>query len=238
VDRTTGDPVFLIDDDIRMAPDAHEEVLAEYERWGPELGGVRAAPMRSVSPGKLTIAWRRFFGMGGTWPEASGRVRAGFYPETVGSSADVRRLEYFNGSFMSFRREVFAHERFDEKLAGYAYKEDIDFSYRVFKRGYVLLQTPRARVDHLLSGMDRMSPFDMERMHIANQFYLHRKNMPPTLKYKAGLWWALLGMFLLHSVKAVRTGDFARVRGLAAGIWDHLRSRGLIDVARNTDEFR
>ena len=42
LDRTTGDPVFLIDDDVWLAPDCHEEVLKEYDRWGPELGGVRA----------------------------------------------------------------------------------------------------------------------------------------------------------------------------------------------------
>ena len=49
---------------------------------------------------------------------------------------------------MSYRRGVFEHERFDESLAGYAFKEDIDFSYRVVKRGYVLVQTPRARIVH------------------------------------------------------------------------------------------
>ena len=29
----SGDPVFFVDDDVWMAPDAHDEVLAEYERW-------------------------------------------------------------------------------------------------------------------------------------------------------------------------------------------------------------
>src|SRR6186997_1364200 len=41
IGRTTGDPVFLIDDDVWLDPDVHEEILAEYERWGRELGGVR-----------------------------------------------------------------------------------------------------------------------------------------------------------------------------------------------------
>ena len=31
IDRTSGDPVFLIDDDVTFAPDVHEEVLAEYD---------------------------------------------------------------------------------------------------------------------------------------------------------------------------------------------------------------
>jgi len=229
IDRTIGDPVFLIDDDIWMAPDVHEEILAEYERWGPELGGVQGAPVRPRRPGKLTIMWRRLFGMGGWWPEASGKMRAGFFVEGVASSAEVRKLEYLNGWFMSYKREVFEHERFDEKLSGYAFKEDIDFSYRVVKRGYVLVQTPRAWIDHLRSASERLSPFEVERMHVANQFYLHRKNMPQTIKYRAGLWWALIGMLLLHLVKVLRTRDAGRVAGLAVGTWEQARRRGLVD---------
>ena len=227
IDKTTGDPVFLIDDDVEMEPNVHEEVLAEYERWGPELGGVSGTAVHPRNPGRLTIAWRRLFGIGGWWPEASGRMRAGFFVEGVATSKDVRRLDYFNGWFMSFRRKVFEHERFDEKLAGYAFKEDIDFSYRVAKRGYMLVQTPKARIDHLRTDSARLSPFEIERMHVANQFYLHRKNMPQTLKYKAALWWGITGLILLHTVKATRTRELGRVRGLAAGVWDHARGRRL-----------
>jgi GT2 family glycosyltransferase len=131
IDRTTGDPVFFIDDDVEMAPDCHEQILAEYARWGPELGGVRATPVRPARPAWYTIMYRKLFGIGGWWPESSGKVRAGFYAEGISEAAGVRKVEYFNGWFMSYRREVFGHERFDEALAGYGYKEDIDFSYRV-----------------------------------------------------------------------------------------------------------
>lgn len=231
IDRTTGDPVFLIDDDIHMAPDVHEQVLAEYARWGPELGGVRGAPTHPPSPRKLTILWRRLFGMGGWWPEASGRMRTGFFVEGVSASAEVRRLEYFNGWFMSYRREVFDHERFDENLRGYAFKEDIDFSYRVVKRGYVLVQTPAARINHRKSPSERMAPFDRQRMSVANQFYLHRKNMPQTLRYKAGLWSALAGLFTLNVGKAIQTRDHGHLTGLVVGAWEQARGRGLIDPA-------
>jgi GT2 family glycosyltransferase len=236
VDRTTGDPVFLIDDDIWMASDVHEEVLAEYERWGPELGGVRGAPVRPQMPGKLTIMWRRLFGMGGWWPNASGKMRASFFVEGVSSSADVRRLEYLTGWFMSYKREVFEQERFDEKLSGYGFNEDIDFSYRVAQRGYVLLQTPKARIDHLKTQSDRLPMFDFGRMHLANQFYLHRKNMPQTLRYKAALWWAVVGLLLLHVVRVLRTREFGRVAGLAVGVWEQARGRGLIDPVAEREQ--
>jgi GT2 family glycosyltransferase len=230
IDHTSGDPVFFIDDDVWLAPDCHDKVLAEYERWGVRLGGARGAPIRPARPPLISRIWRRLFGIGGWWPENSGRMRPGFFVDGVSESAGVRRLEYLNGWFMSYRREVFDYERFDEALSGYAYKEDIDFSYRVSRR-YTLIQTPHAKVDHLKTDVQRMTPFDLQRMNIANQFYLHRKHMPQTLRYKAALWWALVGLFILNLGKAVQQRDAGHATGLAAGAWEQLRGKSLVDPA-------
>ncbi|HVM36356.1 MAG TPA: glycosyltransferase [Actinomycetota bacterium] len=230
IDRTHGDPVFFVDDDVEMAPDCHERVLEEYERWGDELGGVRAAPVRPARPGRATILYRKLFGIGGWWPENSGKIRAGFYAEGISESAGVRKVEYFNGWFMSFRRWVFAHERFDEALAGYGYKEDIDFSYRVSRRS-PLVQTPAARCDHLKSSSARLDSHGLQRMNLANQFYLHRKLMPQDVRHKAALWWALLGLFLLNLAKALQTRDPGLVTGLVVGAVEQARGRGLVDPA-------
>jgi GT2 family glycosyltransferase len=228
IDRTTGDPVFLIDDDVRLERSCHEEILKEFERWGSAVGGVRATPVRPARPAWFTIAFRKFFGIGGWWPESSGRVHAGFFAEGVSESAGVRKIEYMNGWFMSFRREVFAFERFDERLLGYAYKEDIDFSYRVSRR-FTLVQTPRARCDHLKSGASRLGSHQLQRMNLANQFYLHRKLMPQDARHKAALWWGLVGIFLINLGKAVQTNDPGLLTGLVQGAFEQSRGAGLID---------
>ena len=232
IDRTKGDPVFFIDDDVVLAPDCHEHILAEYRRWGPEVGGIRGERTNPARPPVISILWRKLFGLGGWWPEASGKMRAGFFVEGVSQSAGVRKLEYMNGWFMSYRREVLELERFDEALSGYGYKEDVDFSYRVFCHGYVLLQTPRARVDHLKSDADRMAPKKLQRMNLANQFYLHRKNMPQTPRYRLALWWAMLGFLVLNSGKAIRHADPGFVTGVVAGIYEQLRGSGVTPEGR------
>jgi glycosyltransferase involved in cell wall biosynthesis len=237
LDRTTGDPVFLIDDDVWLAPDCHEEVLKEYGRWGDELGGVQATdtePSDSSWPAKL---WRKAFGMGGWWPEASGRVRPGFWVEGVSESAGVRRVEAFVGFFMSYRRAVFEHERFDENLAGYGHKEDIDFSYRVSRRR-TLVKTPKARCHHRKVQASRMSAFHLMRMNIGNQFYLHRKNMPQDRRHRFALWWGLLGLFILNVGRAVKHGDHGLVTGMVVGAWEQARGRGLIDPATESTGSR
>src|SRR5919106_115011 len=78
---------------VYLEPDCHEEILKEYERWGefeqwgPELGGVAATPTHPEGPGTLSVLWRRLFGIGGWWTEASGRMRSGFWVEGVLESA-------------------------------------------------------------------------------------------------------------------------------------------------------
>jgi GT2 family glycosyltransferase len=238
IERTKGDPVFLIDDDVVLDPHCHEAVLEEYAKWGQELGGVRGVPTKPADPPLVSRIWRKLFGIGGWWPENTGRMRSGFFVEGISASASPRKVEYFNGWFMSYRRGVFDLERFDEELSGYAYKEDIDFSYRLVRRGFVLVQTPRARITHLKSGTSRLPARDLQRMNLANQFYLHRKNMPQTFRYRASLWWALLGLFVLCIGKSIQQRDAGFATGLIAGAWEQARGRGLIDPATERDQSR
>ena len=235
IDRTTGDPVFLIDDDVWLAPDCHEECLKEYAKWGPELGGVRASAVKPVDSNFLAKLWRKIFGIGGWWPEASGRLRAGFWIEGISSSSAVRKTDCFVGYFMSFRREVFDHERFDEALSGYGHKEDIDFTYRVSRR-YTLVQTPKARCEHMKTPTARMPAFHLQRMNLGNQFYLHRKNMPQDFHHKAALWWGLLGLFVLNIGRAIKHKDHGLVTGMIVGALEQARGKGLIDPAKEKDD--
>jgi glycosyltransferase involved in cell wall biosynthesis len=235
LDRTSGDPVFLIDDDVYLAPDCHEECLKEYERWGPELGGVRASAITPSKPSRPAIVWRKLFGIGGWWPEASGKLRRGFWIEGVSASAGVRKVDCFVGYFMSFRREVFDRERFDEKLSGYAHKEDIDFTYRVSRR-YTLVQTPKAKCEHFKTSTARMPAFQLQRMNLGNQFYLHRKNMPQTFRNKLALWWGLTGLFVLNIGRAVKYRDHGLVTGMIVGAFEQARGKGLVDPAKELHE--
>jgi GT2 family glycosyltransferase len=216
IDRTQGDPVFLIDDDVRLDPRCHEELLAEYARRGSEVGGVRPQMDGVKLPMRITHLYARLFGIGGWWPKNTGRVRTSMFAEFVSESNEPIPVECFPGSFMSYRREVFADERFDEALAGYAYKEDIDFSYRVSRR-YVLLQTPAARYRHVMTPSQRMSVHQVQRMLVVNHAYLHRKLMPQTFGSRMALWWAILGVFILGIGKAVKDKDVGWMTGPVAG---------------------
>ena len=228
--RTSGDPVFLIDDDVDLAVDCHEEILKEYDRWGDELGGVAPIQARPARPPIYSITWRRIFGIGGWWPEASGKVRSGFWVEGISECAGVRKVDSFLGFFMSFRRKVFDHEQFDEALAGYADKEDIDFTYRVSRR-FFLVHTPRAKCDHLKTQTSRMTESQVQRMKLSNHLYLHRKNMPQDFRHKAALWWGFIGLLVLNVGQAIFKRESGLLSGMVIAGWEQVRGKGLIDPA-------
>jgi GT2 family glycosyltransferase len=230
VDRTSGDPVFFIDDDVYLAPDCHAECLQEFTRWDSQLGGVRASAITASRPPRFAVWWRKAFGIGGWWPEASGRLKPGFWIEGVSESASVRKVDCFVGYFMAFRREVFDHERFDENLAGYGHKEDIDFTYRVSRR-YALVQTPKAKCQHHKTQTSRLPAFQLQRMNLGNQFYLHRKNMPQDARHRLALWWGLVGLSFLHAGRAIRYRDHGLASGWVVGAWEQARGKGLVEPA-------
>ena len=66
-------------------------------------------------------------------------------------------------------------------------------------------------------------------MDLANQFYLHRKNMPQTVRHRAALWWALVGTLPLNVGKSLQTHDPGYVTGFVVGAWEQARGRGLLD---------
>lgn len=230
VKLTSGDPVIFTDDDVWLSPDCHTELVAEYDRWGPELGGLCGADLVAREMAVLSVLWRRLFGMSTWTPEATGRMKAGFYVDGISQSAGVKRVEYMNGWLMSYRRHVLEQFEFDEAMPGYAQKEDMDLAFRV-SRKYILARTPAATGKHYKAGAQRLSKHQLLRVIMANQFYLHRKNMPQTLPYRAALWWAQVGVLTLNTTKAIKNRDPGFVTGMIVGAWEQVRRRGLVDPA-------
>ncbi len=235
IERSAGDPVFLIDDDIWSPPDTHQQVLREYERSGPELGGVCPS-----TPSGDRFRWpahlyHRFFdvvfGIGGWWPDAPSKVTRAFFVGGPTESTEVRLVACFKGHYMSFRRAVFEHERFDEAMPGYAWKGDFDFTYRASRRHRLVL-IPNATCVHLRSDASRLSAHDLNRMKVADQIYLHRKLMPQTVPNKIALWWALIGLVLYHLPVSIAKRDPGYATGLITGLWEQVRGKGLIDPGK------
>lgn len=107
--------------------------------------------------------------------------------------------QWLSGSNQSYRRDIFQEFQFDENLRKYSYKEDMDFSYRVYKKyPNSLYMTPFARLIHKTSSEARTPDPKMIIMNEVYSFYFFYKNIDQTFKNKLIFWWSRLGPIIIN----------------------------------------
>ena len=219
LDLARGDVVVFVDDDTELDPDLFAALAAGYR--DPQVVGV-TGPVQDRDLrrfGNMRSRWRRVLPGGG---REGSRTRFG-YPRWVQDESRERDVEYMLGGLMTARRDVAARVRFDERLSGYAYLEDEDFSYRLSRLGRIRF-LPAARVVHKNVGAESKlgaGAREFNRTVVVNRAYLFRKNFRRTPL--ARLQFALLiGVMVVH--RAVNR-EWAGVRGLLEGSVEAWRQR-------------
>jgi hypothetical protein len=142
-----------------------------------------------------------------------------------------QEAEYLTGYHMCFPAAVFKEGlRFDEAyslLGGWAYLEDVDLTYRVWRRlgrqNYVLAD---ALLDHRRSPLARLDEFAQYRLQVVNKYHFWRGNIQPTPAAWLAFGWSNVGWLVWGLRIFLRTGRGQACRGVVAG-WQHLlRRRG------------
>ncbi|MDD5439158.1 MAG: glycosyltransferase [Candidatus Omnitrophica bacterium] len=197
----------FFDDDIVLEQGCLRNMLSFWEKASGSIG---AAAFNNITEEfAMPSLGQRIFLVNAAMP---GRVlRSGFQSRPYPVPHDIR-VQWLPGYAMIFRREVFGSFLFDEKFAGYARYEDVDFSYRV-GRSYTMFVVRDAKVRHCNRPEDISFSFSLGKMEIVNRFYFVRKT--PELSVALCLW-ACLGIFLNNAVKGIVFLD-RRARLRAAG---------------------
>jgi len=206
-----ADVLFLVDDDTLLYPDCAERILRVYEadteRSIVGVGGVhvdepppaadpsyRAAPGPWRAGGSLrarteSLAWRwsqRGSGFFLPYDRAFPRHRL---PPTC-RDLPIAPALVLDGFRMTLRRDVLAHERFEEMLSRYAVSEDQDLSYRVSRHG-MLVEARDALLTHLSFGGGRLSRRTVAVLRTTNRLALNVLHSPyrarTTARYAAAV---------------------------------------------------
>ena len=219
LDLAQGDVVVFVDDDTELDPDLLAALRRGYR--DPDVvgatGPVHDRDLRRF--GNMRSRWRRLLPGGG---REGAQTRFG-YPRWVQDQTRERDVEHMLGGLMSARRELAARVRFDERLSGYSYLEDEDFSYRLSRLGRIRF-LPDAQVIHKNVGAESKvgaGAREFNRTVVVNRAYVFRKNFrrTPLARLQFGL---LIGVLLVH--RAVN-GEWAGVRGLVEGSVEAWRRR-------------
>ncbi len=166
IDHAVGDILSFFDDDTVLEPGYLAAVADEFARDRDlRVGGVGGAIIPDPTPrwGPLRRAFLKAFLLP---HHGAGHVQRSGHPQYLLSPVERTEVQFLSGCNMSFRREVFASARFDERLDGYAHGEDLHFSHLVSRRWQLVL-TPQAQIAHREAGGGR--PLGGARVEMATR---------------------------------------------------------------------
>lgn len=181
IDTATGDILYFFDDDTILKPEYLATMQDTFTQFPHYIGGM--GNVTNIAPYRLTphrIFKKIFFHQ---HDYGTGNFTLSGVPTHVYGTQKFRTIKTIGGCCMSFRKKLFEHERFDEKLNRYGYLEDADLARRAGKWGTLFYQ-PSARLEHHHSPLNRDAIVDNRAMFIANSWYLFFKNEWPEHKIK------------------------------------------------------
>jgi len=222
-----GDIIYFFDDDIILEPNFLQIMNNSFRRHPDYMGGM--GEMKDLArPGLSTI--ERFLRAADniygylfllTLDNGDGKFHKSGLPRYPHGTTGFREVEDLNGGLTGYRRVVFDEFQFDERLTGYSYMEDVDFSRRVSYK-YRLFYNPEAKVEHRVGAGGRGERRRNREMFILNHQYLFYKNFYPRNRlYAICHYWSILGLFF-HSLLLAR---FDELRGYLEGLGEFRKKR-------------
>lgn len=208
VEYSTTEVVFFIDDDVGISNGYTKEILQIYKDF-PDAIGVQGiltshgetSLLKSPSS-RLENHLRRAFFLshyrGNKWLVMPSINDIRPFPPTR-----IIRMQRMQGC-CSYKRKVLDTFRFDEKLEGWSFLEDLDLSYRIYKANMgSLYLTPRARIIHdehmHMSGSVKVETYKK----IVNRTYIFFKLIKQTPCNCAIFCWSILGFLLTTTLGTI-----------------------------------
>lgn len=172
----TGDIVLLLDDDILLPSDYLYRLCRMYEAdTREEIDGIGGWLREPKAESPVVRTWNALSAATALcrWGP---RLLASRYvrlpAELAGRLKPAWRLY---GGAISLRRRTAGQERFDEALTGYAFGEDLEFSFRVGRK-YRLFFGPELEIGHEVASGGRPEPLPRGRLYVRNLIHILRQS--------------------------------------------------------------
>ena len=199
-----GDAILFLDDDTflqRGVINAFAAFLSAHPTAVGVQGQILTASNKSLSAMKRKIAnaVRRAFLLFYYEQNRLTVRRSGTsifpYSYPLTSTINAQRLD---GCCMCYRRELLEELSFDTNLKRWAFMEDLDFSYRTYKRNLGTLHAiPSAVITHKKSGKSRLPSRERTYMTTIYWFYVFFKDvLEGSISNLLAFLWALAGNLL------------------------------------------
>ncbi|ACS34643.1 Glycosyltransferase, family 2 [Thermococcus gammatolerans EJ3] len=185
-----GRTVVFLDDDVILSPDYLERIVKFFSD-NSHVKGVTGLIINQTKLSKIYQLMNMvFLRPHKTEVPAVQRSFVPTYPEP--SMFKSAPAQWLSGCNMAYRREVLESMDFDWRLLKYSYSEDVDFSFRVYKKygeGSLWL-LPDAKLIHNQSPSGRLLGFNLEaHRRVVNLYMLYKHFGDTRLNILVFLWW-------------------------------------------------
>ena len=208
-----------IDDDLELAEDATERMLAYWSGAPTSVGGAAFTIVNQPSRHPLFGLLADVFLING---RKVGAVLPSGFPTSITPQQTDTRTEWLYGGATLWRREVIERYSYDEWYIGHGFLEDLDYSYRV-SQSFELWLVADARCWHWPKPVLKRQNTRLGRQQVVNRLYFVRKLGTFS---RLALCWALFGQCVRNVLESLHGRNTA---GLYR-FWGNLQ--GLTDVAR------
>jgi glycosyltransferase involved in cell wall biosynthesis len=210
IERSLGDILIFLDDDVLLENNFVKEILATYQ-CQPEVGGVSGVITNYALPSLANRLLMRAFWIGPFHDER----QAIYWNADRLRDAPPFPVRRFGGGLMSVRRSALGGERFDDRYKGVG-GEDVDLTWRLSER-WPLVITPRARLFHIRTetGRTRDHWFAYQ---IRSQYYLYHRLWKKDLANRICFIWLNVGCLVVAALASLKQGSLGPWRTLFQGI--------------------
>ena len=201
IENATGDIILFLDSDVILDEYYIKEILKVYKEK-PEAMGVQGF-IQGVKKergmiSKFGAVFHRFFYIH-LDEKNKFRLLPSLGVSTPAFVDEIINCEWLSGANQSYKKEILEEFRWDENLKKYSWGEDLDTSYRIFKKyPSSLFMTPYAKLIHNTSEEGRHLKRDVIYMDIIYLTYLFYKNIDQNLKNKLIYLWSRVGRVIFR----------------------------------------
>ena len=197
IKNATGAVILFLDDDVILDENYLAEIANVYEK-NPDVLGVQgfiqnAKVSENPIVNRLKILINKLFYFSSNY---NNRCRVLPSTNTVYplDFDGVKTCEWLSGANQSYRRTILEEFTFDDNLRRYSFKEDVDLSYRIYKKyPNSLFITSYAKLVHKASPTSRLPKKDLTFMKRTYSLYFFYKNINQNYRNKAIFLWSELG---------------------------------------------
>ena len=201
-EKSSGDIVIILDDDVIIDEDYIEEILKVYEKFQMEnLGGVGGIVKNLRSKYPLENLFDYFFCMYSK--KAEWDILPWGFQTWNGDISQIQKVNYMIGGISSYKRNILTELKFREfKHGGRCANEDVEFFLRASQK-YDFIITPFAKAYHKESPIGRESPFKTGVKTSFNRLDTFTVCANKTIRNVFCFCWAMFGSILKKFLSAI-----------------------------------